>query len=161
MAVSDIILGEGTFWINGLPIGLTRGGGQFTVEREYRMIEADGDFGVVKGRVRKARSTAKLTLNALELSPLRLQQYFPSTTYAGGEYTATTDVEDTDFMGYVKFVGKTKNGTGVSIQLTNAINLENLDLSMIDKEEIVASITFTAAYTEDDRTTEPWTIIFA
>jgi hypothetical protein len=61
----------------------------------------------------------------------------------------------------VKWVGTTKGGTGVSIVLENAINLENIDLSMVDKEEIVAGITYTATYLESSRTTEPWKIDFA
>ena len=44
---SEIILGAGTFYIGTTAIGLTRGGGSFNVEREYREINADGDRGAV------------------------------------------------------------------------------------------------------------------
>ena len=43
MVAQKIILGKGVFSIGDTPIALTRGGGQFTVEREVRQIEADGD----------------------------------------------------------------------------------------------------------------------
>jgi hypothetical protein len=167
MAVGDIILGDGVFMINGTAIGLTRGGGSFVVEREYRQIEADGDYGPVKGRIRKIRSVAKLTLNALELSLANLQLFFPATTAAAGspptDLVAAADIDNGSTGDYVtvKWVGTTKAGTQVSIELENAINLENLDLSMVDKEEIVASITYTATYLENARTTEPWKIDFA
>lgn len=160
MAVNDIILGDGVFLINGTAVGLTRGGGQFVVEREYRTIEADGDYGAVKGRVRKIRSTAKLTLNALELSPANLAKFFPATNVATGVLSASTDIETTDYA-EVQWVGKTKGGASVTITLNDAINMENLDLSMVDKEEIVPTITYTSVYAENDRTTEPWEIAFA
>jgi hypothetical protein len=167
MAVGDIILGDGVFYIDGTAIGLTRGGGTFVVEREYRQIEADGDYGPVKGRIRKIRSTAKLTLNALELSLDNLENFFPATTFSGGgtptDLIASADIDAATGGDYheVKWVGTTKGGTGVSIVLENAINLENIDLSMVDKEEIVAGITYTATYLESSRTTEPWKIDFA
>ena len=62
---SEIILGAGKFYIDGTLVALTRGGGQFTVEREFREINADGDRGPVKDRVVIDASRATLTVNAL------------------------------------------------------------------------------------------------
>ena len=64
---SEIILGAGKFYIGGTLVALTRGGGQFTVEREYREINADGDRGAVKGRVVMEGSRPKLTMNVLTM----------------------------------------------------------------------------------------------
>ena len=64
---NEIILGAGTFYVGGTAIGLTRGGGAFNVEREYREINADGDRGAVKGRVVMESSRAKLSFNALTM----------------------------------------------------------------------------------------------
>ena len=64
---SEIVLGAGTFYVDGDVIGLTRGGGAFNVEREYREINADGDRGAVKGRVVMESSRAKLSFNALTM----------------------------------------------------------------------------------------------
>lgn len=64
---SEIILGAGTFYIGTTAIGLTRGGGSFNVEREYREINADGDRGAVKNRVVMESSRAKLSFNALTM----------------------------------------------------------------------------------------------
>lgn len=64
---SEILLGAGKFYVNGSLIGLSRGGGQFTVERENREINADGDRGMVKGRVVTESSRAKLTMNVLTM----------------------------------------------------------------------------------------------
>ena len=44
MAQADkILLGTGVFSVGGTAIGLTRGGGTFSLEREIRHIDADGD----------------------------------------------------------------------------------------------------------------------
>ena len=63
----NIILGAGIFKIGDVEVGLTRGGGKFTVERTYRNIEADGDGGTVKGRVMLDASTPKLQINLLTI----------------------------------------------------------------------------------------------
>lgn len=60
-----VLLGAGVVSIGGVDVALTRGGSQFTVEREFREINADGDRGVVKDRVVMDASRATLTLNAL------------------------------------------------------------------------------------------------
>lgn len=64
---SEIMLGAGKFYIGTDLVALTRGGGQFTVEREYREINADGDRGPVSGRVVMDASRATLTMNVLTI----------------------------------------------------------------------------------------------
>ena len=64
-AAGTILLGAGVVSIGGVDVALTRGGSQFTVEREFRNINADGDRGTVQGRVVMDRAEATLTLNAL------------------------------------------------------------------------------------------------
>lgn len=64
---SEIVLGAGTFYIDNTAVALTRGGGTFTVEREAREINADGDRGKVKDRVVYESSRPKLAFNALTI----------------------------------------------------------------------------------------------
>lgn len=64
-ASDQVLLGAGIVTIGGVEVALTRGGSQFTVEREFRNINADGDRGTVKGRVVMDGAEATLTLNAL------------------------------------------------------------------------------------------------
>lgn len=66
-AASEIMLGAGILSINGTDVALTRGGGQFTVEREFREINADGDRGPVEGRIVMDASRATLRVNALQI----------------------------------------------------------------------------------------------
>ena len=64
---SEIVLGAGVFYIGQTAVALTRGGGSFNVEREFREINADGDRGAVKDRVVMESSRAKLTMNILTM----------------------------------------------------------------------------------------------
>ena len=64
---SEIVLGAGVFYIGQTAVALTRGGGSFNVEREFREINADGDRGAVKNRVVMESSRAKLTMNILTM----------------------------------------------------------------------------------------------
>lgn len=63
----EILLGLGVFAIDGTDVALCRGGGQFTVEREFRDIAADGDKGSVKDRIVIDSERAKLTMNVLTM----------------------------------------------------------------------------------------------
>ena len=68
---SEIVLGVGKFYIgtskeDAEAVGLTRGGGSFIVEREFREINADEDPGLVADRIEKEMARPKLTLNALQ-----------------------------------------------------------------------------------------------
>ena len=157
MTPDNIILGDGVFYLDEDPIALTRGGGQFVIEREYRPIEADGDYGPVKGRIRKIKSTAKLTLNALELVPAQVVKLYPalqiSTDVDGSTITGKHKIESADYQPEVIWVGETLDGKAVRITLQNAICLENLDWSLVDKEEVVPQVVYTATYLESARTT--------
>ena len=67
----EMILGVGKFYLgttkdDAQPVGLTRGGGSFVVEREYRDINADDDPGAVEGRISKDTARPKLKLVALQ-----------------------------------------------------------------------------------------------
>ncbi len=75
---NKILLGMGVFKINEVAIGLTRGGGQFTVEKEMREITADGDRGTYKDRVVQDSSRPKLKLSALEVISENLPKLYPA-----------------------------------------------------------------------------------
>lgn len=63
----EIVLGAGIFYVNNTAIALTRGGGSFKVEREFREINADGDRGPVEGRIVMESSRATLSMNVLSM----------------------------------------------------------------------------------------------
>ena len=164
--MSDHVLGYGVFSVGGVDIALTRGGGQFTIERNYKEVLADGDYGPVMGRIRKDGSRAKLTVRALEIISANIPKMYPAvsldTTTVSGTATITgaVDIVTADYNDVV-FTGKTASGKSVIITLEDAINLENIDWPLIDKDEVVAELTYTAAYTEATRgTVEPWSVDF-
>lgn len=160
MATEKILLGYGVFSIGATPIGLTRGGGSFEIETEYRAIEADGDKGFVKGRQVIDSQNAKLTVNALSMfSASEMKKFYPALKETTGTVTGTLVISDTDYQ-EVKWEGKTMGGQKVTIVVENALNMENLELTLEDKDEVVPELAFTATYLEEARTTAPWSIVF-
>jgi len=162
MATAEkILLGMGVVSVGAIPIGLTRGGSAFVVERKYRNIEADGDRGPVKGRVEIDTETAKLEVNALELfTAADMTKYYPGMSVTSGVLTSTLTIVEGDYSD-VKWVGKTKDGKAVTITVENALNLDNLEWKLEDKSEVVPKIGFTAHYDEATRDTPPWNVVFA
>lgn len=165
---NKILLGMGVFKIGNVAVGLTRGGGQFTVERTYREITADGDKGKYKDRVTIDSSIPKLKMSALEIISENLKLLYPALTSTVDSTTGKTKVTGTgtiassDYCDTVTWTGETKDGRQVVITLYNAINLDNLDFSLVDKDEVVAAVTYEGTYTEDsDADYEPWDIVYA
>lgn len=162
MAQADkILLGTGVFSVGGTAIGLTRGGGTFSLEREIRHIDADGDRGFVEGRQMIEREVPKLVVNGLDLfTAADLLKYYPALSNTTGTVTGTLAIASGDYVD-VTWVGKTKDGKGVTITVQNALNLANLEWGLEDKSETVATLEYTGHYTEAARTTPPWTVVFA
>ena len=162
MATADkILLGTGVFTVGGTAVGLTRGGGSFIVEREYRHIEADGDRGLVEGREVIDKENAKLTLNGLELFVAAdLLKYYPALSNTTGTVTSTLSIASGDYVDVV-WTGATKDGKACTVTIQNALNLANLEWAFEDKNEVVASLEFTAHYSEAARETAPWNVVFA
>lgn len=164
-----ILLGMGIVTVGTTPIGLTRGGSSFVVEREYRHIEADGDRGIVKGRTVIDTENAKLTVNALELfKTANLTKYYPGMklttdvieTPTKQVMTSTLSIIEGDYND-IKWVGKTKDGKAVTINIKNALNLSNLEWTLEDKSEVVPSLEFSATYDEETKDTPPWNVEYA
>ena len=162
MATAEkILLGYGVVSVGATPIGLTRGGSAFVVEREYREIQADGDRGPVQGRIVIDTERAKLTVNALELfTAADMTKYYPGMRVATGKLTSTMSIIAGDYND-VTWVGKTKDGKAVTIKVENAINMDNLEWTLEDKNEVIAALGFTATYDEAARDTPPWDVTFA
>ena len=162
MAAEKILLGYGVVAVDATPIGLTRGGSNFVIEREVREIEADGDYGPVKGRQVIDREVATLTVRGLELFvAAELPLFFSGMALTAG---ATEDVltslltfADGDYH-EVTWTGKTKDGKSVVITVENAINMGNIELTLEDKTEVVPEIVYTATYLDSARETPPWEI---
>jgi hypothetical protein len=165
----QILLGQGLFYISNVAVGLTRGGGKFTVEREIRNVEADGDYGVVKDRNYITKQVPKLELSQMENIISQFGNSMPgittsalttynSTAFTGTLITALNTIVTGDYKD-VEFRGQTIEGKKVIIKLKNAINLENIEWELKDKEEVISKVTYTATYTEGS-TTVPFEVAY-
>lgn len=155
-AEQNIILGYGKFFIDDEEIALTRGGGSFTIEREYRTIEADGMKASGKDMIVIDRDQAKLTLNALSIfTNADLTKFYPAmksetvvdVENQGNGVKITSEDElviKQDDYHTVKWVGKTNKNKGVIIEIKNAVNLENVDWALVDKDEVIQTLTYTS-----------------
>jgi len=63
--------------------------------------------------------------------------------------TPTSQIATTDYHA-VKFEGLTKDGKTVTITITKAINLGNIDWTFVEKNDTVAQVVFTGVYTNTD-----------
>ena len=158
-----IVFGKGVFEVDGVAIGLTRDGGKFSVEREMRVINADGDRGNVKGRIVMEGSTAKLEINHLELlTNIEHMHTALSVTTAEGKTVikGTGKIDDEKDYHEVVFKGATKDGRNVKITVKNAINLENIEWELKEKDDIVDKVTYTSSYDPqaDDELDENWEV---
>ena len=122
----------------------------------------------MKGRIVQDKSTPKLTVNALEVINENLPKMYAAikatknTESKKTVVTGTGKISDTDYQDYVKWTGKTKGGRDTSIKIHNAINLENIDWALVDKDEVIAALTYTGCYEEDSpEDFEPWEIEYA
>ena len=160
----NILLGRGIFKIDDVAIGLTRDGGSFKVEYNNRIINADGDRGVVKGRVEREEAKPTITINHLEvLTELKnLHSGIKVSTDVKDGYTTITGtgkITDEDYH-KVEFIGETKDGRELVIEITDAINLENIEWTLKDKDDVVDTVTFTATYDPqaEDQMNECWAV---
>lgn len=164
----EIILGLGKFMIDDVEIALTRGGGSFVLEREYRSIEADGMKATGKDMIVIDREQPKLTMNALSIfTGADLTKFYPAmeseevaTPSAGTKITSALGlrIKEADYHA-VSWVGQTNKGQAVKISIANAVNLENIDWSLVDKEEAIQTLTFTGTAEMDVKQCD-WSIEF-
>ncbi len=127
----EIVLGTGVFYIGAssataTAVGLTRGGGAFKVEREYREINADGDPGPVEGRVHIEKSVCSLNMKNLQFI-VRMADIYNGMTAVTGTPITLVDSGASDYT----FSGDTYSviGRGVRVQIVkaNALTFPTVD----------------------------------
>lgn len=160
----NIVFGQAVVLIDEKLIGLTRDGAKFSVEYEYRAIEADGDRAKVKGRIIKEKGIPKAEINHLELLT-KITDMHPglnvdTTTKEG--YTVirgTGKIDDEKDYHKIEIKGKTKDGRVCSAGIDKAINLENIEWEFKDKNDIIDKVTFEGVEEEEQETIdEGWFI---
>lgn len=149
-------------------LGATRGGNIFLVEQDVKIMDVDGARGPLKGARRIITIRPRITANLIEIDTAALLAMLPGSAEA--DYPSTEakthdaitrirDIIDGDYLTNVAIVGKVSGADEDLICIIKeALSDENMQLSMVDKDEGVIAVTFTGHFTTADLATEPWEI---
>lgn len=167
----NLIIDSGAVYINygesnQRLLGATRGGNSFTVEQEIRTMEFDGVRGQMVGSHRLLGSIPKIMANIVEWEWQTFLDILPGATKAnigGTHYRITRSIKtlvDSDYLTNVAIVGEcTASDTNLVVcGIYKAIQLENVEFPFNDKDETVASVTFSGCTSCSDLETEPFWI---
>lgn len=154
-APSTEYLGAGAIYFNfgeidETVIGATKGGSEFTDNAEFRMREADGDYGPVKGAIDLIKMTPQLTVNALKIDKVNLQKFFAGMNLddADTTYSKLTRMLDlsSSYITNVAFVGQSRSGSDIIVILYDVLGDGALQFAITKDEEIVPGVQFTATF---------------
>ena len=134
-------------------LGVTRGGGTFTVTRETRTPEVDGMRYPFKGSDFVDSADAYLSTTLLEVNEANFKRLLASgdSTTSGKKTTITmrTAIDpSSDYIDKLAWVGDLSDGRLVLIELDNAINTADFSLTFTDKGEGTMAAEFHARQAE-------------
>lgn len=147
-------------------LGVTRGGGTFTVSRETRTPEVDGMRYAFKGADFVDSADAYLSGTLLEVNPTNFTRLLGTgdATTSGKKTTVkmrTTIDPDTDYIDSLCWVGDLADGKLVMIELDNAFNTSDFSLTFTDKGEGTMTFEFHARQDDvEDYDEAPFRVIF-
>lgn len=179
--VDRFVIDAGAVYLNlGEPeerlLGATRGGNEFTIDQDIKLIEIDGVKGATMGARRIVESNATLKVNLLELTTENIMlaiagadatdytdpSIIPAPTGASHDrIRRTRNLSDMDFVKSISVVGKISGSAeNIIVTIYNALSDDSFELAFEDREEGVLEITFTAHYDPENVEEEPWSIDF-
>lgn len=144
-----------------IPLGATRGGASFNVNRTLRQIEADGQLGPTKGLIRREEVAPELTVTLLEQTAENLQRQFPGATVEtagaftrikGGPITSDTYVNN---VALITTYGE--EGKYIVLVVENALVMESPEFATEDKNEVATEVTFVGTFAGVNAD-EPWRV---
>lgn len=147
-------------------LGVTRGGGTFTVTREMRTPEVDGMRYPFKGADFVDSADAYLSGTLLEVVAENFKRLLGTgdATTSGKKTTITMHTAintATDYIDHLCWVGDLADGRAVLIELDNAFNTSDFSLTFTDKGEGTMTFEFHARQENvDDYDTAPFRVIF-
>ena len=125
----------------GTTLGMTSGGGTFTISREARLPDVDGRRYLHKGAQFVDSMDGNLTSTLIEITPANWQ-YIIGTTEPLASNTATkkaykikTVLDDAAYINNIVWVGDTADGKFVAIEFDNAMNTADIAFTFADKNE--------------------------
>jgi len=146
-------------------LGVTRGGGSFTVTRDIRTPDVDGMRYPFKGADFVDSVDAYLSGTLLEVVPENMKMLLGTGESAtSGKKTTIrmhTAVEDADYIDHLCWVGDLADGRLVLIELDNAFNTADFSLTFTDKGEGTMSFEFHARQEDvDDYDYAPFRVVY-
>ena len=147
-------------------LGVTRGGGTFTVTREIRTPEVDGMRYPFKGADFVDSADAYLSGTLLEVVPDNFKRLLGTgdSTTSGKKTTISmhTAIDaDSDYIDHLCWVGDLADGRAVLIELDNAFNTSDFSLTFTDKGEGTMTFEFHARQAEvTDYDNAPFRVVF-
>ena len=159
-----LLFGAGTLSVGGTSVGATTGETAFTVEKDLYFPELNGAAGKVKGTGWCVSERAILKVTVSEFTMFNLGAALPGLQWSSNatpEATVASSVGCIDSTEYVAVVwtGQDCDGDNVTLTFSQAIMIENLDVSFSDSEEAKFDLTFEATYTTADPDARPWTLV--
>ena len=129
-------------------IGATQGGSKLSVVPEFRDIEADGAWVLVKGLKVKVGESGSMEVNFLEINKDIMKHAIigEDGTSEDNGYTmiqTKADLEDGDYYDNVAFVGKTVDNRNIIVIMENVLVTSGFESEGKNKEEGVGKYTFT------------------
>lgn len=139
----------GTGWnFESTIIGATQGGSKLSVVPEFRDVEADGAWVLVKGLKVKVGESGSMEVNFLEINKDIMKHAIigEDGTSEDNQYTmiqTKVDLEDGDYYDNVAFVGKTLDNRNIIVIMDNVLVTSGFESEGKNKEEGVGKYTFT------------------
>jgi hypothetical protein len=162
---NDIKLGEGIVYINygtdDIILGATDGGCKFKVEKKFIDIKYDGKYGATKGLKRVEIFIPRLIVNCLKLNHNTLGYGIPITVTDMTTYQRITfrlNIESTDVLTNVAFIGQAFDGKALKIIVKNALMDGDIELDFKEKASVVGELQYSGHYTYAAPTTPPFEI---
>ena len=146
-------------------LGATRGGGTFVVTREIREPDIDGRRYPFKGGKFVDSADAKLTTTLVEVTPdnvvLSLGNAGKTTSGKKTTIKMHTEIQSSDYISNVCWVGDLADGQMVLICLKNALNTADFNFTFTDKGEGTLAVELHAHQANvNDYDEAPFEIVF-
>ena len=147
-------------------LGMTRGGGTFTVTREMRQVEADGIRYRFVGDTFVDSADAYLSTTLLcNGDPAVIKNVLGTVTVTnvtgGKKMQLKTRIEEGDYLQDLCWVGDIADGGLTVIHLDNAFNTSDFTMTITDKGEVTVPVEFHAFQSDvEDYDYAPFEIIF-
>jgi 6-phosphofructokinase len=130
-------------------LGMTRGGGSFTIKREVRTPEVDGRRYAFKGDKFVDSMDGYLSGTLVEITPENVKRVMSTADIqtSGAKTTITFHTAinaETDYIDHLCWVGDIADGRFVLIEIDNAFNTADFSLTFADKNEATLPFEFHA-----------------